>query len=363
MEYDVEGFLFPHIDYNKCINCGLCYKVCPIVSNTKKQKNKVLDVYAVMSKKNEIRNNSSSGGAFYHFAENILSKGGSVFATCFNNERLHAEISSFDSIKDIKNFQKSKYVQSDTLNTYNQVKTKLNNEDKPLLYVGTPCQIAGLKSFLGKEYTNLVTMDIICHGTPSPGVLKSYCDILEKKYTKIKNIDFRDKTRGWEASYLLNLDFIDSRKFVKKAIFNSYYMLFISNLILREACFNCQYCNLERQADITIGDFWGVKEHMEDMDDGKGTSTVIINSEKGKKIFDEIKLSLTFRNCSINQAIQRNLVEPTIKPKYRSKFFKDYIKNVNIFLFIKYYFISYFSILNDRIFNKDKWNKWKDKIK
>ena len=333
MQENEEGFLVPVIDKNKCTNCGLCVKVCPSLNvqynNTDKP-----ECYAAMAD-DEIRMKSSSGGIFTLLAEDILDKGGYVCGAAFDdNWDVHHII--VDNKNDLEKLRGSKYVQSDTEDCYKKIK-KLLDEDKYVLFSGCPCQVAGLYSFLGKNYEKLYTVDILCHGSPSRGVWKKY---LNENFNKneIKKINFRDKNKiGWSCSHCTistkNGDDIVTDDFTK---------LFHASINLRESCYDCKYSKKPRPADITLGDFWGISDHIKGLNDGKGLSFVLTNNEKGKFLFDNNlkKVKKWAINLQENYNNGHQKFGLKMHPK-RQKFFRlvkkyKYSQICNIILFNRY---------------------------
>ena len=333
MQENEEGFLVPVIDKNKCTNCGLCVKVCPSLNvqynNTDKP-----ECYAAMAD-DEIRMKSSSGGIFTLLAEDILDKGGYVCGAAFDdNWDVHHII--VDNKNDLEKLRGSKYVQSDTEDCYKKIK-KLLDEDKYVLFSGCPCQVAGLYSFLGKNYEKLYTVDILCHGSPSRGVWKKY---LNENFNKneIKKINFRDKNKiGWSCSHCTistkNGDDIVTDDFTK---------LFHASINLRESCYDCKYSKKPRPADITLGDFWGISEYKKDLNDDKGLSFVLTNNAKGKFLFDNNlkKVKKWAINLQENYNNGHQKFGLKMHPK-RQKFFRlvkkyKYSQICNIILFNRY---------------------------
>ena len=315
-----EGFWYPEIDENKCIDCGLCKKVCPI-NNAKYDNFAEPECYAVMGD-DELRKKSSSGGAFSYFAENILKQNGVVCGAAFAEDWSVRHI-IVDNSEDLQKLRGSKYVQSNTTDCYKRIKEYLNNDVK-VLFSGTSCQVAGLKSFLGKEYNNLYCVDIICHGVPSPKVFQK---ALKEKVEgeNIENISFRDKMFGWTTTYYINVKTDKSNNVYTGKNFPHVYS-FLKNCNLRLCCGDCKFNRLPRQGDITIGDFWGVDDYNQNLNDGKGTSVVVINSEKGKNLFEEIKNNTKLYEKIPLQAIEKrnyNLVKSSEHSEHRDMFFKN----------------------------------------
>ena len=305
MQADTEGFLYPLTDKAVCTECGLCEKVCPVIHQGSPRH--PLNVYASKSKDETIRQESSSGGIFTLLAEAIIREGGIVFGAKFDEtwNVIHASAENLDKLAD---FRGSKYVQSIIGNTYKEAKEQLK-QGRKVLFSGTPCQIAGLKQYLGKEYKNLLTVDFICHGVPSPLVWERYlCELQENlgidykfrkdktlsslyKLPAISSISFRKKTYGWKK-FSFYLRFVvpqelststleEAKEFVEPFPKNTYMKGFLADLYLRPSCHYCPSRCFRSGSDITLGDFWGIKEQHPEMDDDKGISAIIVNSEKG----------------------------------------------------------------------------------
>lgn len=318
---DGEGFRYPKVDKTKCINCGLCKKVCPILN--KKEKKNEPKAYACINKNEEIRKNSSSGGIFSLIAETILDMGGVVFGAQFDSE-LNVVHSYTENKEELHRYRGSKYVQSIVGDSYKKVKEYLE-KGKYVFFTGTPCQVEGLYVFLQKDYNKLYTQDIICHGVPSPKVWHKYKDALEKEHkSKIKTMNFRDKSNSWK-SYCLNYEF-ENNDFYKEINLKSNYMIaFLKDLSIRESCYICKFKSKNRKSDITLADFWGIQNLNPDMDDDKGTSLVMVNSQKGITLFEKIKENIIYKETNFEEAIKYNpsmTCSPQI-PESREFFFKD----------------------------------------
>lgn len=289
---DKEGFLYPQVNTYDCIDCHLCEKVCPVLHSGKPRK--PLNVYAAKNKDEKIRLQSSSGGVFSSLAEAIINAGGVVFGAKFDEEWkvVHGYTETKDEIAD---FRGSKYVQSWMGDNFSKVKYFLDNGRK-VLFSGTPCQVAGLKRFLRKPYENLLTVDFICHGVPSPKVWRMYLkELLEnhsvssnpmsKKSVSIENISFRDKRLGWKKFSCVFMLSISDENGEKKTISlsemfseNTYMKGFLENLYLRPACHHCPVKCLSSGSDITIADFWGMDKVLCDKDDDLGYSVMLLNN-------------------------------------------------------------------------------------
>lgn len=334
MKTDHEGFWFPEVDYDKCIKCGMCIKVCPIINNKTIENDP--KAYAMINKDDKVRLDSSSGGIFTLLAEYIIENKGVVFGAAFNNdmEVNHIKVSKKE---DLAKLRGSKYVQSKIGETYKECLEELK-KDKLVLFTGTPCQIEGLLGYLQKDYKNLYTQDNVCHGVPSPKVWKIYLDKVGKHHNgKPIKVNFRKKTTGW-LTYSLCIDYANSKNEVKRAD-DTYFKAFLSDISLRDSCFDCKAKKYNRLSDITLADYWGVQNLEPEMHDGKGTSLVIINSKKGNELFNKIKNKTKNKETNMDEAIKKYnpvFIKSVPKPKNRDKFLKDV--NIDNFdeLVIKY---------------------------
>ena len=328
MVNDSDGFLYPQIDSGLCIKCGVCVKSCPILSPKENIKIKEdMCAYGAYSNTKEIRRNSSSGGIFTEIATHVIKSGGVVFGAAFNDD-FSVSHKMADSIEKLSMFRGSKYVQSTIGNTYNEAKSLLK-EGKLVLFTGTPCQIGGLYSYLNKDYDNLITQDIICHGVPSPMVWQKYKEYQENKNgSKMQSVQFRNKDSGWKK-FSMKLEYINGEKNFNDLGKDLFLKSFLSNLCLRPSCYDCSFKTDVRQSDITLADFWGIANVMPDMDNDKGISLVIVNSQKGKNLFKNIQDNITFQETNLDEAIKYNsaAVKSVNKPKGRESFIKHVEKN------------------------------------
>lgn len=335
MEMDKEGFLYPKVDYDSCINCNQCINACPII-NKKIVDNEPL-AYACMNKNEEIRLDSSSGGVFTLVAEHVIDKGGVVFGACFNDS-FELEHNYVKTKEDLSKLRGSKYLQSKLGNSYNEVKEFLDL-GQIVLFTGTPCQIAGLKSFLGDEiYDNLVTIDIICHGVPSPEVWRKYVEFREKKSnSQAQRIAFRQKNEGWKR-YSVSFSFKNNTEYFKILSEDLYMKAFLKDVCLRPSCYDCEFKTLNRQSDITLADFWGIENVLPEMDDDKGTSLIFVNSEIGQDIFNSISINMIFKEVNINEATKYNSAAIKSVPKNPNRdIFFNYLDNLEFDELVKRY--------------------------
>ena len=323
--YNEAGFYIPRINEEKCTNCGLCNLVCP-QNKTAKTKEEPKVCYSIMAN-DEIRKNSASGGLFAVIAEEYLKNGGYVCGAAFTDDFRQVNHIIIDKKQDLIKLQNSQYVQSNIGGVFSEIKKLLDN-NKEVLFGGTPCQVAGLDSFLGKNYDNLLTLDLVCHGIPSPQVWEKYInEIADGKI--VRTLSFRNKLKRWGSPYELIIDFQNNTKFKEPCFSNIYYRSFFEHLILNESCYNCKYSNLQRPADITIGDFWGINNYDSSLDDGLGTSLAIANSSKGKSIIQKLKNSFkTFQEIPIQYALNNN---PRLSvSSERNLKNKDFVEKLNL---------------------------------
>ena len=343
MEEDSEGFLYPAVDIKQCINCGLCEQVCPMLHVN--QSRKPLVVYAAKNPNELIRLQSSSGGMFTLLAEAVIDKGGVVFGARFNKnwEVVHDYT---DNKEGLSVFRGSKYVQSKVGDCYKQVKRFLDM-GREVMFTGTPCQIAGLKNYLRKDYENLLAVDVICHGVPSPKIWRIYLDeILDRKGGKnsvlshpidekmeINAIDFRSKSTGWKKySFALTLSEAkaegEKNTVLLSSVFteNPFMNAFLCNLSLRPSCYVCPFKAGRSLADITLGDFWGIENLLPDFDDDKGCSVILIYTDNGGKFCSS--LFYDKHRVSYADVLKKNGFMEISVPKHcnRDFFFRQLIK-------------------------------------
>lgn len=342
IEKDENGFIYPKIDNEKCLKCGMCKRNCMFQNNELLNKN--ISSYAFLFN-NSIIKESSSGGAFAALAMHFINNCGTVYGCALIKEdnNLVPKHIRIDSIDKISILQGSKYVMSDLNGVFKNISDDLK-EGKEVLFCGTPCQVASIKKYLLIKKANiekLLTIDLICHGVPSYQFFQDYINFLNKKINgKIYNIKFRDKCDSWDLKG--KIEYYDKRGKNKiKSLYNntsSYYRLFLDGLIYRENCYNCKYAIKDRIGDITLGDFWGIeieypellKKNNGKIDEKKGVSCVLINTNKGRKYFDLIKENSVCEKVSLEKIIKHNkqLNSPTkCNVKYRNKIFEAYNKS------------------------------------
>lgn len=319
-----DGFKYPNIDQNKCINCGLCQKTCPVLNTVN---NKSLNkCYAGYNKdEDSLVNKASSGSIFELIANHILEQNGIVVGAMFdeNNKLKHIAI---ENKKDLLSLKGSKYLQSDLGTIFEYIKK--NIKSRKVLFVGTPCQVSGLKSVIKGD--NLICIDLICHGVPSPKLFEKYIKELEEENNeKIIDYDFRNKSTGWN-NYSNTITF-ETKKVSELQKDNKYMKLFLSDVALRESCYKCNFKLGNKYSDITLGDFWGISNSYPEMYNEKGVSAIIINTELGKSIFENIKGNLIYKECELDKILEGNssLSNSSKRPKKRNDFFES-INNLSV---------------------------------
>ncbi len=314
---DNEGFLYPEIDNKKCINCGNCQKKCP--ANSEPLYNNAKDVFAAWSLDESIRRSSSSGGMFSIFANHVVASGGVANGVKFNKE-LGLEHKLLFSLEDVRSCRGSKYVQSAPGDIYSQVK-KFLDSGKSVFFTSTPCQVDGLYKYLGgHNYDNLITCDLICHGVPSPEYLRKIVKEMTPPDTTAEKISFRDLTQ-WGGFEIVINDIVR-----KTEISNLYIIPFLKGYNYRKSCYCCRYAKTSRVADLTLGDFWGLGKYRKfSHDTSWGTSLVMVNTEKGKMLFDAVKKDIFYEKRALSEAVRDNtqLSAPVKKTKYRDDFYKN----------------------------------------
>lgn len=348
---DHEGFPYPQVDEAHCISCKKCVLDCPGF-NEYKNKRQLSDplFFGGYVQDDRVRFTSSSGGFFTPIAEKIFAAGGVVYGAIYDFDQMTVKHSRAETEIELAPMRKSKYVQSQTADILHQVRKDLL-ANIPVLFTGTPCQVEGLYLFLERDYPNLLTCDIICHGVPSPGLFQRHFRYLEQKHqSKINKIDFRTKEKGWGGPQNLFLDLgFDASKKLTHSLFDPYYALFLANLSLRPCCFHCKYASTNRRSDITLGDFWGVSKKHPELFDHKGTSLVLINTKKGMEVLESISPSVEIAPIQDVDPFPPNLAKPSHRPRYRDRFFnkislKDWKKHR-----LKAHLIAVFSIVKYKV--------------
>ncbi len=335
-----EGFLYPEVDKEKCVNCGLCTKICPWLNKIKRDKYLEKPIcYAAKAKDKKIQKNSSSGGLFGVIAEYVLNNNGVVFGSTMT-DKLKVKHIMIEKKEELIKIMGSKYVISDTKGIYSKVKEELLKK-KYVLFSGVPCQISALLNYLQKDYENLITVEIVCHGVPSQKLFDKYIEYLENKFGgKILNYQFRSKKAANWGTFKGYAELIKDNKIVNKKInadFDPYYWSFLYSKNYRESCYNCKFANNKRNADITLGDFWGIENVDLNFVDYDGVSAVILNTKKAKEYFNKISDDVEKIEVSYEDICKSNgqLKNPSKRPAERDNWYQNinnsnFIKNIKI---------------------------------
>lgn len=323
MKSDLEGFLCPKIDIIKCIDCGKCAKICPVL----KESTKIVGepkCYAAWSKDENIRYQSSSGGIFTHLAQTVIAKGGVVVGARYRNDNLVEHVVIRDA-EGIEMLRRSKYVQSEIGFVFREIKNELS-DGKLLLFAGTPCQCAGLRAYLEKDYDNLILCDFICRGVNSPLVYLAYLHELEEKYgSKAKRIWFKNKTFGWN-NFATKVIFENGEEYIADRETDSFMLGFNKSrlsMYMRKSCYQCRFKGVSRPTDITLADFWGVERALPDIDTKNGISAVMIHSEKGNSLWNSCIQDVNYNQVNIGDISSSNrcIIDSAVIGGDRAAFF------------------------------------------
>lgn len=304
MKKNMRGFYVPTVDEQTCIDCGLCKNVCPEIE--KNQYNSVIGSYAAITKDKDAIDRSTSGGVFSEIAKYIIMHSGVVYGCSWNdNKSVHHRM--VEKIQDLKYIQQSKYVQSNTERTFEEVKRYLLN-DKVVLYSGTGCQIAGLKKYLKKDYDKLITVEVACHGVPSPGLFEEYIKWMERKNNQTVNqYTFRNKKKHKKGEhYKLCVNFKNGKEKYYLSYNDPYYGAFLQGKTLRKTCYHCKYKESDRIADILLSDYWGIEKEHPQFPAKHGASAVVICSTKGEKLFNNIKDKIIIEESTFDKIVAHN---------------------------------------------------------
>ena len=325
MKKNDEGFEIPVIDIEKCINCGKCIRTCHALEFPDEMCQEIEEAYYGRIKDNEeILKYSSSGGIYFILANEVINNGGITYGAVL--DRKNWEVTHVNNEESsLKAQMKSKYVQSSTYKSFEKIKEDIK-QNKQVLFCGTPCQVAGLKKLIG-DNKNLITIDFICHGVPSPQILKDKIKDMERRYdSKVKNIYFRSKYGNWSTQKML-IEFENKKVYLMDANNDDYFKLFLNNYTLRKSCYHCQYSNKKHLADITLADYWGVKKYSPEENDEKGLSLILINSKQGKDIINSISNKIEMKPLSLEKARYVYKKHDNYKEDKRNEFFTEYINN------------------------------------
>lgn len=324
MVENAEGFRYPSINSSKCTECGLCDKVCPELNFDINKKAPIKRAYYGWHNDEDIRKKSSSGGVFSALAENVIKNNGVVFGAVHDLSQERVKHQSTEDV-DLSALRKSKYVQSYIGDAFRKVKKYLI-DNREVLFVGTPCQVAGLQSYIGNEYKNLITCDLICHGVPPMKLLNDHCSLIEKQFKKtIVNVDFRPKTNGWSAHQLKCL-YSDGSKYEMPSSYDGYFSAFLKNLSLRRSCYQCNYSNKQHRADLTIADYWGYRRLNPNINDERGLSLILVNTEKGESVVKELQnITLNAIDWIYAEDVFHQRTQESYNESSRNRFFNYYL--------------------------------------
>ena len=323
MKRDEEGFLYPEIDQKTCIRCGKCDSFCSFKPMPRRGKDDLPEAYGAKHKQVQTRMGSRSGGAFVAFSDVILRENGVIYGAAIGDDGVVRHVRA-ETAGERDRMKGAKYVQSDLTGIYKQVIEDLRAGRK-VLFSGTSCQVAGLTALLDcKKISreNLLTCDLVCHGAPSPKIWADYYRYIRSKYKSgIVKADFRDKTFGWDShceSFLLDNG--------KKIVSRDYTDLFYSHYMFRPSCHDCRFANVNRTGDITLADFWGVEKNDPSFEDPQGVSLVLVNTDKGKRVFQAARADLDCIECSVLHCLQPTLVRPSEASPMREMFWTSYLE-------------------------------------
>lgn len=319
---DEKGYWYPSINHEKCIECRRCEAVCPFKHASADLLNNVKAVYGLKNKSNKERMRGSSGSVYIELAKYVLRRDGVVYGVrkdaCYGARHERAT-----SLSEARQFQGSKYVQSYKGEIFDSIRKDLQ-ADRFVLFTGTPCEVSGLKRFLSRDYDNLLTVDIICHGTPSGKAFLEYINELEHENSStIEEIKFRNKEFGWRNQEL-SIRFTNGNLYHNPIWIDELYRLFTGNYLLRDSCYVCPFATSSRTGDITIGDFWNINNVMPEFEDELGVSSVLVNSNKGKNALESIISAFYCFPSSLQECTQHNLVAPSRKPEDYDAFIADW---------------------------------------
>ena len=306
-----EGFDYPVANPDMCIRCGKCDSVCPVQNPI--EESKPYEAYAARCADDLMK--SSSGGVFPNIAADVISQGGKVYGAAFD-EDFNVVHKDAERIEEIEAFRGSKYVQSELYSTFEDIKYDLE-DGRMVLFSGTPCQVAGLRKYIGKDDPMLLTVDCACHGVPGPGLWEMYLKSLSDRYGVIGHIAFRDKGRGW-----CHYDFNVNDKMVPY-MKDPYMALFAQNMTIRPSCYSCPVRNGRSGSDLTLADLWNVAEVVPEMNDDRGVSLVCVNSDKGRDAFESVRNGLDVKPVKYEYAIRNNggFADHVLMPERRTEFF------------------------------------------
>ena len=330
--HNSEGFFFPTIDKSLCSECNFCEDVCPILNSP--IGNPIQNSLAAYAKRKP--HQSSSGGLFSIFATAILDMGGVVYGAAYN-EKLSLCHKRVSCIEELPSLCGSKYVQSDCTGIYKLVRQDLK-QDAKVLFVGTPCQVAGLRNYLRSDYDNLYLVDLVRHGVPSPGIFTDYIHYCEKiRSKKVVNFLIRDNRDGWNNIFKSTLVFLNGKEEYNSMLTNLWNRIFFSEMAIRKSCEQCKFANQFRVGDITLGDFWGIENVNKLMYNKDGVSLLLVNTDKGAKLVETTKMLYTSAKAYTIEKEHPNLYHSTKQSPIRTEFMIDYVTYGFAFIAKKYF--------------------------
>lgn len=297
-----RGFAYPVIDPDKCVGCDRCERVCPVLAPGSRSQEGYPTAYAARTKDEEVRRTSTSGGVFYELASLVLGEGGMVCGAVFD-EGFHVRHILSDRREDLVRMMGSKYAQSDMGSCYREIKQALA-KGVTVLFSGCPCQVAGLRCFLGRDDPHLILVELICHGVPSDSLLQTYISLREKQYgAALERLEFRNKDLGWHRS-AVKMEFANGKVYREPGELDAYGHGFYGNITLKESCYHCRFRNFSAGGDIILGDLWGAEVSMPRADDNKGLSALLVLSDKGQAQVE--RLPLIMEPCELDTVIRYN---------------------------------------------------------
>lgn len=317
MRVDREGAAYPYVEGSACIQCGRCEKVCPMKSHSL---SRCVNQY-FGAKAKAVRYGSSSGGIFPILAGYVLERKGVVYGAGYDSDMrvVHREAWDREELEQIK---RTKYVQSDLQGVFRRIEQRLK-EKRWVLFCGTPCQTQAVRLFLEEDHERLILVDLVCYGVPSSGIWEDYVTYLEKKHQgKMTDFSFRDKRacdHGHTCAYV-----VSGREYAGSVYQDRFCRMYFSCLDLRPSCYSCQFCTVDRGSDLTIGDFWGIERVRPDMDDGMGNSIVLLHTERGREVWEQIRDQADWFSCKKEEILQPRLQRPSRRPKARGLFMALY---------------------------------------
>ena len=349
MKEDKEGFLYPIVNEEKCIKCELCKKVCPVLNI--KNETKEQHAYIFQNANDDVRRQSTSGGAFSAIAEKIIDKNGIVYGVIFDKD-FNVIHKGIENKEELYKFRNSKYVQSNLNNVFKEVKENLE-KDRWVCFSGTSCQIEGLKNFLRKQYEKLLLVDVVCRAVPSPLIWKKYLKLKKQENGDVSKIYFRDKLYGYKYSNFSVYDSQNNLRYHNGVESDPYLRAFFSNICDRPSCYNCKFKKLNRESDITLWDCFNVEKYNPKLDDDKGTTRILTNTVRGKRFVEEIGVTHNLEEIDVELAT-KNFLAMFQSVKYnseRSDFFEDVGKLEEKELFTKY-FSDNITVKSERVIRK-----------